>query len=106
MELSFTQLLLGAAGLHVLLALILAVRALDTRAGGWSLVLGLLFAGHAGALSLVVHGYPRAALLLWVIHTLIPLGIVPLAIAVATRTSTISKPSRRTRTRSRPALVS
>lgn len=83
MELSFTQLLLGAAGLHVLLALILAVRALDTRAGGWSLVLGLLFAGHAGALSLVVHGYPRAALLLWVIHALIPLGMVPLAIAVA-----------------------
>ena len=83
MDLSLTQILLAAAGLHTLLALVLALRALDTRAGGWALLLGLTLAAHAAALALVVHGFARAALLLWMIHVLLPITLVPLAIAVA-----------------------
>ena len=83
MDISLTALLLGATGLHLLFALVLGLRALQTRAGGWALMLGLLLAAHAGALALVVQGWPRAALLLWVIQALIPTLLIPLAVAVA-----------------------
>lgn len=83
MELSLTQALLGVAGVHVVLALVLALRALDTRAGGWSLALGLVFALHAAALALVTQGFQRAALLMWMVHAMVPVLTLPLAIAVA-----------------------
>ncbi len=83
MEISLTQLLIGAAGLHLLLAFVLALRTLETRAGGWALLLGLALALQAGSLAMVAHGWQRAALLLWMTQALIPMLLVPLAVAVA-----------------------